>query len=130
MMRRARSRPVGRIDARRLLAAALAVFALLLQSLAPLEIMPPPGQAVHFAHTHQQHNHHQGGKNTGKPRPDAPACPVCQAMQAGGHSIAAPLVALTAAIFVYAAPPPLRAIEAPAAPVLTQARARAPPMDA
>jgi hypothetical protein len=127
-MSHARSRRIASLKRRRILGAALAVFALLLQSLAPLEIMPPPGQAVHFAH--QQHGHHKSGDHPGKPRPDAPACPVCQALQSGGHSIAAPLYALTAVIFVYAVPPAPAAIEAPAAPVLPQARARAPPMDA
>jgi hypothetical protein len=85
---------------------------------------------VHFAHSPQQHNHHKGGDHPGKPRPEAPACPVCQALQAGGHSIAAPLVALTTVIFVCAAPPAPASIEAPSAPVRTHARARAPPRDA
>jgi hypothetical protein len=129
-MRHARPRRVGKIDARRILGAALAVFALLLQSLAPLEILPPPGQAVHFAQAHQPHSHHKGGDHSGKPRPDTPACPVCKSLQAGGHSIAAPLVELTAALFICVAPLAPASIEAPAAPVVTQARARAPPLGA
>jgi hypothetical protein len=49
-------------DRRRILAVAIAVFALLLQSLAPLQILPPAGQAVHFAHQHHgEHNGRHGG---------------------------------------------------------------------
>lgn len=112
---------------RRVFTVAFAVFALLLQSLAPLEIMPPPGQAVHFAHAHHEH---RASKNSGEhsPRPDTPSCPVCQALQAGGTSIAAAAILLAVVDFVYAEAPPPRRIEAPAAPTLPRARARAPPL--
>jgi hypothetical protein len=111
---------------RRLYAAAFAVFALLLQSLAPLAILPPRGQAVHFAHAHYGgHGEHQNA-----PRPETPSCPVCQALQAGGSSTAAPAFVLAAADFDDAALPLPRAIEAPAAPALPRARARAPPLNA
>src|ERR1051325_983877 len=51
------------------LAAAFAVLALLLQSLAPVAILPPRGQAVHFAHNHHGH---EEGERSGKTRHDAP----------------------------------------------------------
>jgi len=109
---------------RRAFAAAFAVFALLLQSLAPLAILPPRGQAMHFAHAH--HGGH--GEHQHAPRPEAPPCPVCQALQAGGNAVAAPAFVLTLAPVDFAALPLPREIEAPAAPALPRARARAPPM--
>jgi hypothetical protein len=109
---------------RRLFAAAFAVFALLLQSLAPVAILPPRGQAVHFAYAHTggHGEHHQHA-----PRPETPSCPICQALQSGGNSIPAPTLVLTVVDFDYAPLPLPRAIEAPDSPALPHARARAPP---
>jgi hypothetical protein len=110
---------------RQIFAAAFAVCALLLQTLAPVAISPPRGQAVHFAHTHHggpgEHHRHA------PPRPEMPSCPVCQALQSGGNSIPAPTLVPVVVYFDYVAPQLPRTIEAPAAPALPQARARAPP---
>ena len=109
----------------RLLAAAFAVLALLLQSLAPVAILPPRGQAVHFAHNHHGH---EEGERSGKTRHDAPSCPVCQALQAGGTSIAAPAVLVAPRDIADAAPILVASIEAPRGPALGRPRARAPPL--
>lgn len=125
-MRQARARRV--VHWRRTHRVAAAVFALLLQSLAPLQIMPPRGQAVHFAHGHHGHADRQGGGDRpGAPRQDAPACPVCQALQSGGTSIHAPAPVLALSLVVDATPLPAE-IEAPAVPAPARFRARAPPM--
>ncbi len=117
--------------ARRARSATLALFALLLQSLAPLAIMPPRGQAVHFAHGHpgSHGDRHGGGDKPGAPRQDTPACPVCQALQSGGTSIHAPALLLALSPVVHAVPLPAQ-IEAPAVPALARPRARAPPPSA
>ena len=117
-------------DRRRILAVAIAVFALLLQSLAPLQILPPAGQAVHFAHQHHGEHHGRHGGNDRAPRQEAPACPVYQALQAGGSSIHAPAVFAAPVRIVYAALPLPALPEARSAPTLSRPHARAPPMSA
>lgn len=114
---------------RRLFAVRFAVFALLLQGLAPLAILPPAGQIVHFAHSHHGgHGEHEGG--LGAPRPDKPACPVCQALQSGGTSIAAPAIVAASLVFsVVTLPAPLDTL-VETEPAVDRPRARAPPMRA
>jgi hypothetical protein len=115
------------IDRRPIRAAAFAVFALLLQSLAPLQILPPSGQAVHFGHAH--HGDRPGGNDRpGAPRQEAPACPVCQALQAGGNSIHAPASFAAPVRVVYAALPLPAMPEARPAPTLARPHARPPPV--
>ena len=123
---------------RRVFAAAIAVFALLLQAAAPVAIMPPAGQAVHFAHNHHgshaEHQHH-GSPRHEAPRPDAPrqeapACPVCHALQAGGNSIAACAVVAAPVLVVYTPPPVPPTPEVRLAPPIARPQARAPPLSA
>lgn len=125
-MRQARAKSGG-IGRGRIARAAFAVFALLLQTVAPLSIMPPRGQAVHFAHAHHGHADHHAGHHADAPPDETPSCPVCYALLAGGQSLAASAPVLAETAFVYAPPPPPAEIVAPAAPPLTRARARAPP---
>jgi hypothetical protein len=121
-----------RVNGRRCFAAAFAVFALLLQALAPIAIMPPAGQAVHFAHSHGSHGEHErhGSPRHDAPRQEAPACPVCHALQSGGNSIAACAVFAAPILVVYALPPLPPAPEARAASTIARPQARAPPLSA
>jgi hypothetical protein len=121
-MKRTRA-PSEWIERGRIARAAFAVFALLVQTIAPLSVMPPRGQAVHFAHAHQGHADHHADA----PPSETPSCPVCYALLAGGQSLEASGPALASAVFAYAPAPPPVAIEAPAPPPLPRARARAPP---
>ena len=132
----------------RAIAAAFAVLALLVQSLAPVAIAPPKGQPVHFAHVHHGdaddaaaspaagheragHAHHGAPANTAdQHHPDGAECPVCKALQAAGAGIYAPAPTVAVA-FAYprrdkAAPE----IAAPLARITNEHRARAPPMTA
>ena len=130
----------------RAVATAIAVLALLVQSLAPVAIAPPKGQPVHFAHVHQAntaaapalgrhehagHAHHGAPANTAdQHHPDGAECPVCKALQAAGAGIAAPTPSIAVA-FTY----PKRAVAAieagaPLARITNEHRARAPPMTA
>lgn len=105
-----------------------AVLALLLQSLAPLVILPPYGQPVHYAHSHGDADSAGGSRAAGGPD-DLSACPVCHALQVAGAGIAAPPVVLlagSAALLDALAP---RA-DAPATELPSANRARAPPIRA
>jgi hypothetical protein len=125
-MRQAQKKQAQVRRTRRMCISAFAAFALSLQSWAPLTILPPHGQAVHFAHAQHggQSEHHQPA-----PRPETPSCPVCQALLSSGTSTPAAALVLSLVHFNFAAAPLPREIEEPAAPALPRARARAPPMD-
>ena len=108
---------------------ALAILALLLQTLAPLAIAPPRGQPVHYAHSHHGENDPAAEGRAGSAPGDSTACPVCQALQAGGTGIAASAVVLVAADDL-AQPVPAPRAEAPVAELPSDHRARAPPIAA
>jgi hypothetical protein len=106
---------------------ALAVLALLLQAIAPLAIAPPRGQPVHFAHSHHGEDGPANGHHAGGAPSDNGACPVCQALQAGGAGLAAPALVFAAVGEVVPAPSLPRA-DAPVAALPSDHRARAPPI--
>ncbi len=127
-MRQARANG-GWIGRGRLARATFAVFALLLQTLAPVAIMPPRGQAVHFAHVHHaDHAGQHAGHHADAEPAETPWCPVCYALLAGGQSLSASAPVLAVSVFAYAPPPPPSTVAAPAAPPVPRARARAPPL--
>jgi hypothetical protein len=112
-------------DRRRIFAVALALFALALQSLAPLQIAPPRGDIVHFAHSHRAP--HGDAKKSGAPHQDTHSCPVCHALQAAGSAIEAAYPLTPIVGFAPAAGVPLVHAEPFRQRPLSAHRARAPP---
>ena len=113
-----------------MIAIALAVFALMLQSLAPVVIAPPRGQPVHFAHTHQAEPADHGAHAAHSQAPAQPedfACPVCKSLAAAGFGIAALPPALGIAQTAIAAPGVMPEAAAPCRLAANAHRARAPP---
>ncbi|MGH7004548.1 MAG: DUF2946 family protein, partial [Alphaproteobacteria bacterium] len=120
----------ARLARTRAIAAALAILALVLQSLAPAAIAPPRGQPVHFAHVHHaEHADHSGGHAQAgdASQPEDDACPVCKSLAAAGAGIAAPAAGLAIAEVPVAPRVASYVVQAPRAVVARAHQARAPP---
>jgi hypothetical protein len=117
----ARSRRTAR---RRIWAVGLALLAMLLQLGAPIAVAPPPGQPVHFAHSHDEHGTDAGDQRAPQ---EAPACPICLAMQAGSAALTAPFLATGPCLGAPHAPTAEARLEPRSAHFDRAHRARAPP---